>query len=205
MEKDANTQVIGYGYKRWVLMLNGNVNAPATGLYIFAIRNDNHISFELLTLEEGQNIWDKFNTVYPNEYPSEKRVIAYEEGDWYIPLAFHYIPFYQKGSKYWKEEDESEQIIINHEYWSSNLKVEAIRYDNKVFYCLENYFFADNIYPFAYSLVPNAEYSDENDDYFKDLAIKGYSVLANHQATKFTEIDHLTHWDLIDNKYKEKK
>ncbi|MBQ0073790.1 MAG: hypothetical protein KBT34_06315 [Prevotella sp.] len=51
MEKDTNTQVIGYGYKKWVLMLNGNVNAHASGLYIFAIQNDNHISFELLILK----------------------------------------------------------------------------------------------------------------------------------------------------------
>lgn len=203
MEKDKNTQVIGYGYKKWVLMLNGNVNAPASGLYIFAIRDDNHISFQLLTLEEGQNIWDKFNIVYPGNYPSKRRVLAYEEGDWDIPLAFHYIPFYQKGSKYWKEENATVQNINNHKYWPSNIKVEAIQYDNKVFYRLEDYFFADNEYPFTYRYkFVHVDYSYVNADYFEDLAKKGYAVLANHQATKFTEFDHLAHWDLIDKKYK---
>ncbi|MBQ0073789.1 MAG: hypothetical protein KBT34_06310 [Prevotella sp.] len=70
-----------------------------------------------------------------------------------------------------------------------------------MYYRLEHNLFADNEYPFTYKYkpVPHADYSYVNADYFKDLEIKGYAVLANHQATKFTEIDHQIHWDLMDN------
>lgn len=41
----------------WHLLLEPDMKAPVSGIYLFAIRDDNHISYECRKLNEGESFY----------------------------------------------------------------------------------------------------------------------------------------------------
>lgn len=54
------------------------MKAPMSGIYVFSIRNDNHLSYECYKMNEG----DSFYTAAGSPYNDPTR--------WFIPIAYHF-------------------------------------------------------------------------------------------------------------------
>ena len=61
----------------WRLLLRPDMKAPVSGVYLFAIRNDNHISYECRKLNKGESFYRAVGT--SSTAPT----------DWYVPIAYH--------------------------------------------------------------------------------------------------------------------
>ena len=60
------------------MLLEPDMKAPVSGIYLFAIRDDNHISYECRKLNEGEYFYcavDTSNT---------------DTTDWFVPIAYHF-------------------------------------------------------------------------------------------------------------------
>lgn len=62
----------------WHLILEPNMSAPKTGVYLFAIRNNNHISYECHKMDEGDSFYSAACTS------------STDPTDWFVPIAYHF-------------------------------------------------------------------------------------------------------------------
>lgn len=63
----------------WRLILETNITAPKTGVYLFAIRNDDNISYECYKLKEGESFYSVVGA--STAAPTEK----------FVPIAYHFF------------------------------------------------------------------------------------------------------------------
>ena len=123
----SNVVINGFGYRKWVEMLDKNVVAPENGIYILPIRCDNHLEYDHLELKRGENIWKKYIEVFETCY-------KFEDVDdywmWYIPLAYHFVPYFSKESIYWKEYNEKN---IKEDKWISSCRTRIFALDNGMY------------------------------------------------------------------------
>lgn len=66
----------------WYLILEPNMSAPKTGVYLFAIRNDNHISYECHKMDEGDSFYSAVGSS------------STDPTDWFVPIAYHFCNEY---------------------------------------------------------------------------------------------------------------
>ena len=69
--------------QHWNLLLEPNMAAPTSGVYLLAIRNDNHISYECRKMNEGDSFYGAIGAS-PSHDPR----------DWYVPIAYHFCNEY---------------------------------------------------------------------------------------------------------------
>ena len=63
----------------WHLILENNITAPKTGVYLFAIRNVDHISYECYKLKEGESFYSVVGA--STAAPTDK----------FVPIAYHFF------------------------------------------------------------------------------------------------------------------
>lgn len=63
----------------WRLILETNITAPKTGVYLFAIRNVDHISYECYKLKEGESFYSVVGA--STAAPTDK----------FVPIAYHFF------------------------------------------------------------------------------------------------------------------
>lgn len=63
----------------WHLLLEPDMKAPVSGIYLFAIRDDNHISYECRKLNEGESFYCAVGT------------LSTDPTDWFVPIAYHSV------------------------------------------------------------------------------------------------------------------
>ncbi len=83
----------------WQLILEPNMKAQKSGVYLFAIRNDNHISYECRKLNEGESFYSAVDA--PSTNPS----------DWYVPIAYHFC------NEYVSLKDLSKAQLVTEDSW----------------------------------------------------------------------------------------
>lgn len=90
-----NNSVIpnGYGYGKWVDIMNDKVLAPKSGLYILFIKYDGLFKYELHKYEKGEQLYSHFqgNRKRPNGQFGNADI-------W----SFHFVPLQENQSKQWK-------------------------------------------------------------------------------------------------------
>ncbi|MFA4046649.1 hypothetical protein HPS54_05240 [Prevotella sp. PCHR] len=66
----------------WNLLLEPDMTAPKSGIYLLAIRNDNHISYQCHKMNEGDSFYRAVgrSTTDPT--------------DWFVPIAYHFCNKY---------------------------------------------------------------------------------------------------------------
>lgn len=62
----------------WNLLLEPKMVAPKTGAYLFAVRDDNHISYDCHKMNEGDSFYKAVGT--SSTAPT----------DWFVPIAYHF-------------------------------------------------------------------------------------------------------------------
>ena len=62
----------------WHLLLEPDMKAPVSGIYLFAIRDDNHISYECRKLNEGESFYCAVGT------------LSTDPTNWFVPIAYHF-------------------------------------------------------------------------------------------------------------------
>lgn len=62
----------------WHLLLEPDMKAPVSGIYLFAIRDDNHISYECRKLNEGESFYCAVGT------------LSTDPTAWFVPIAYHF-------------------------------------------------------------------------------------------------------------------
>lgn len=183
MTEANNIKILGKGYKKWVRMYNGPVYAPAKGLYILAIDADMHVEYDLIFLEEGDDIWHKFCKLFPDEYKRD----SYAFGGYHAPIAYHHIPLYEENSKFWKDGKEYlKNKKSNKDYRWFNVFVKVFSYNSKFYYCLNDCFYADIISPFS---MENKNYNDDDYCNFEELSVIDNNIIAVHEAFRYDHLD----------------
>lgn len=75
------------------------MSAPKTGVYLFAIRNDNHISYECHKMDEGDSFYSAAGTS------------STDPTDWFVPIAYHFCKEFVDSNGF------SESLCVTDNSW----------------------------------------------------------------------------------------
>ena len=164
----------------WNLILDLAQKAPKSGLYIFAIRDDNHIEYDFRQLQEG-------DALYCGE---EKDPTA-----WFVPIAYHFCNEYKN-----KFELLELRKIVTEDSWrpcdfddsTPGLRLAVFSKDNKYAYCLgDGICLSDNS---SFLVIDKWLYSD--DDFWREQYndIVEIEPIAYHYVDLFGEEGHSYWW-----------
>lgn len=98
--------------KHWHLILEPDMKAPMSGIYVFSIRNDNHLSYECHKMNEG----DSFYAAAGSPYNDPTR--------WFVPIAFHFCKDFTGSS------DTTKPFLITENSWypcNSDIDTDGLR------------------------------------------------------------------------------
>lgn len=147
----------------WVEILDSQVKAPKTGNYLLAIRDDNHIFYNLIHFNKYDYFWGNFLS----ENQRIEDITQDNLFDWFIPLAYHFVPEYIDNSIFWKNE------IKDYSY-----HIQATEYGGNIFYALTQFdIFKGTIVIPELSIIKNEE------DFFENNKTKGYYLFQRYSET----------------------
>lgn len=97
--------------------------ADKSGLYIFAIRDDNHIEYSFRHLHKGEALYDGDNT---------------DPTDWFVPIAYHFCNEYH-GEMEWRHIiTENSWYLSDSDRQTPGLRIIAYLRNEKLSYCLND-------------------------------------------------------------------
>lgn len=159
------------------------MKAPVSGIYLFAIRNDNHISYECHKMDEGDSFYSAAGTS------------STDPTDWFVPIAYHFCKEFVDSNSF------SESLCVTDNSWhpcicdnktdglrvlaftlNGVLKYDVIREDCLSFESHGFFKYSEGYLDYVYC---EADLDDQQD----------IKLLAYHYVETFGEEGHLYWWN----------